>query len=120
MITATALGLATCPVTLHRDHDARHLLGLRDDQRCATPSPSATPTPPHAQPGSAHAGHAGNSSTTTATAASRPPRHPANPASPTEGNDNFPIPPDRHPNRPDDGKPAHRRHLRRIRTGVSA
>lgn len=34
MIIATALGLATCPVTLHRDHDARPLLGLADGQRC--------------------------------------------------------------------------------------
>ncbi len=49
MITATALGLATCPVTLHRDHDARHLLGLREGQRCryalaiGHPHPSARP-----------------------------------------------------------------------------
>jgi nitroreductase len=49
LITATALGLATCPVTLHRDHTARHLLGLRDGQRCryalaiGHPHPSARP-----------------------------------------------------------------------------
>jgi hypothetical protein len=49
MITATALGLATCPVTLHRDDAARHLLGLRDGQRCryalaiGHPHPSARP-----------------------------------------------------------------------------
>jgi nitroreductase len=49
MITATALGLATCPVTLHRDDAARHLLGLRDGQRCryalaiGHPHPGARP-----------------------------------------------------------------------------
>jgi nitroreductase len=49
MIIATVLGLATCPVTLHHDNRARHLLGLRDDQRCryalaiGHPRPGARP-----------------------------------------------------------------------------
>jgi nitroreductase len=49
MLAATAIGLATCPVTLHRDHGARRLLGLRDGQRCryalaiGHPHPAARP-----------------------------------------------------------------------------
>lgn len=34
MLTAAALGLGSCPVTLHRDEDARAVLGLSGVQRC--------------------------------------------------------------------------------------
>lgn len=34
MLAADALGLATCPITLHRDEDAADLLGLPEGRRC--------------------------------------------------------------------------------------
>ena len=34
MLAADALGLATCPVTLHREDVAADVLGLPDDRRC--------------------------------------------------------------------------------------
>lgn len=49
MLAAATIGLATCPVTLHRDGDARPVLGLGPDQRCryvvalGHPRPGARP-----------------------------------------------------------------------------
>lgn len=49
MLAADALGLATCPITLHREEVAAEVLGLPDDRRCryavalGYPSPSAAP-----------------------------------------------------------------------------
>jgi len=34
MLAAAAIGVATCPVTVHDDAAARPVLGLSDDQRC--------------------------------------------------------------------------------------
>lgn len=34
MLAADALGMATCPITLHRDHQAADVLGLPDGRRC--------------------------------------------------------------------------------------
>ena len=34
MLAADAIGLATCPVTLHRDDEAAAVLGLPDGRRC--------------------------------------------------------------------------------------
>jgi nitroreductase len=34
MLAADALGLASCPITLHREADARAILGLPDGARC--------------------------------------------------------------------------------------
>lgn len=48
MLAADALGLATCPVTLHREDTAAEVLGLPDGYRCrygvaiGYPAPSAT------------------------------------------------------------------------------
>ncbi len=48
MLAADALGLATCPVTLHRDEIAADVLGLPDGTRCrygiaiGYPAPSST------------------------------------------------------------------------------
>lgn len=49
MLAAQAIGVASCPITLHRDEDARRLLGVPDDRRTryavsfGYPSPSAAP-----------------------------------------------------------------------------
>lgn len=49
MLAADALGLATCPITLHRDEMASEILGLPDGARCryaiaiGYPSPRAAP-----------------------------------------------------------------------------
>lgn len=49
MLAADAIGLATCPITLHRDADAAEVLGLPDGRRCryaialGYPAPSAGP-----------------------------------------------------------------------------
>lgn len=49
MMAADALGMATCPITLHRDHDAARVLGLPADRRCryaialGYPAPNARP-----------------------------------------------------------------------------
>lgn len=49
MLAADALGLATCPITLHREEVAAEVLGLPDGRRCryavalGYPSPSAAP-----------------------------------------------------------------------------
>ena len=49
MLAADALGMATCPITLHSDADAAHVLGLPPGWRCryaislAYPSPTAQP-----------------------------------------------------------------------------
>lgn len=48
MLAADAIGVASCPITLHRDADAADVLGLGDGQRCryaialGYPSPAAT------------------------------------------------------------------------------
>ena len=34
MLAADALGMASCPVTLHRDHVAAEVLGLPEGRRC--------------------------------------------------------------------------------------
>ena len=34
MLAAKAIGVASCPITLHRDDDARSVLGVPDDRRC--------------------------------------------------------------------------------------
>lgn len=34
MLAADAIGVATCPITLHRDEDAARVLGLPDGRRC--------------------------------------------------------------------------------------
>lgn len=34
MLAADAIGVATCPVTLHRHHDTATVIGLPDDRRC--------------------------------------------------------------------------------------
>ncbi len=50
MLAADALGLATCPITLHRDEIAHEVLGLPDGSRCryaiavGYPAPGAGPT----------------------------------------------------------------------------
>ncbi len=50
MLAADALGLATCPITLHRDEMASEVLGLPDGYRCryavtvGYPAPGAGPT----------------------------------------------------------------------------
>ena len=50
MLAADALGLATCPITLHRDPDAARVLGLPQGWRCryaislGYPAPSARPS----------------------------------------------------------------------------
>ena len=49
MLAADALGMATCPITLHRDHEAAGVLGLPADRRCryaialGYPDPAARP-----------------------------------------------------------------------------
>lgn len=49
MLAADALGLASCPITLHRDEVAAEVLGLPEDRRCryavavGYPSDSAAP-----------------------------------------------------------------------------
>ena len=49
MLAADALGLASCPITLHRDADAADALGLPEDRRCryaiaiGYPAPGAGP-----------------------------------------------------------------------------
>ena len=49
MLAADAIGLATCPVTLHRDEIAADVLGLPEDRRCryavaiGYPAPTAEP-----------------------------------------------------------------------------
>ena len=49
MLAADALGMATCPITLHRDQDAAAVLGLPAGWRCryaialGYPAPSARP-----------------------------------------------------------------------------
>ena len=49
MLAAAAIGVASCPITLHRDRDAADLLGLRADQSCryavalGYPAPDAHP-----------------------------------------------------------------------------
>ncbi|NND01704.1 MAG: nitroreductase family protein [Acidimicrobiia bacterium] len=49
MLAADALGMATCPITLHRDEMAFEVLGLPEGRRCryaiaiGYPSPSAAP-----------------------------------------------------------------------------
>lgn len=49
MLAADALGLATCPITLHREEIAAEVLGLPDGRRCryavaiGYPAPSAEP-----------------------------------------------------------------------------
>jgi nitroreductase len=49
MLAADAIGLATCPITLHRSDDAGEVLGLPDGARCryavvvGHPAPSAGP-----------------------------------------------------------------------------
>ena len=49
MLAADALGLATCPITLHRDEVASDVLGLPEGRRCryaisvGYPAESATP-----------------------------------------------------------------------------
>ncbi len=49
MLAADALGLASCPITLHRDGDAAEVLGLPEGRRCryavvvGHPAPSAEP-----------------------------------------------------------------------------
>ena len=49
MLAADALGMATCPITLHRDHDAAPILGLPPGWRCryaialGYPAPTARP-----------------------------------------------------------------------------
>ena len=49
MLAADALGLATCPITLHRDEVAAEVLGLPEGRRCryavAVGYPSETATP---------------------------------------------------------------------------
>jgi nitroreductase len=49
MLAADALGLATCPITLHRDQQAAEVLGLPGDRRCryavAVGYPAASATP---------------------------------------------------------------------------
>jgi nitroreductase len=50
MLAADAIGLATCPITLHRDEVARDILGLPEGVRCrfaitvGYPTPTAGPT----------------------------------------------------------------------------
>ncbi len=49
MLAADALGMATCPITLHRDQDAARVLGLPPGWRCryaialGYPAPNARP-----------------------------------------------------------------------------
>ncbi|HEX2153922.1 MAG TPA: nitroreductase family protein [Acidimicrobiia bacterium] len=49
MLAAKAIGVASCPITLHRDEDARRLLGVPEDRRTryavalGYPSPTAAP-----------------------------------------------------------------------------
>ena len=49
MLSADALGMATCPVTMHREHDAAAVLGVPEGWRCryviaiGYPAPSAEP-----------------------------------------------------------------------------
>ena len=49
MLAADALGMATCPITLHSDEDAARVLGLPPGWRCryaislGSPSPTAQP-----------------------------------------------------------------------------
>ena len=49
MLAADAIGLATCPITLHRDEVAGEILGLPEGRRCryaiaiGYPAPSAQP-----------------------------------------------------------------------------
>lgn len=49
MLAAKAIGLATCPVTFHRDDEVRPILGLPDSARCrygiavGYPDPRAAP-----------------------------------------------------------------------------
>lgn len=49
MLAADAIGLATCPITLHRDEIAADVLGLPDGRRCryavaiGYPAPSSEP-----------------------------------------------------------------------------
>jgi nitroreductase len=49
MLAADAIGMATCPITLHRDHLAAEVLELPEGRRCryavaiGYPSPSAEP-----------------------------------------------------------------------------
>lgn len=49
MLAAKAVGVASCPITLHRDADARTLLDVPDDRRCryavALGYPAATAAP---------------------------------------------------------------------------
>ncbi len=49
MLAADAIGLASCPVTLHRDDVAREVLALSGDRRCryaiAIGHPDTTPRP---------------------------------------------------------------------------
>lgn len=49
MLAADAVGLASCPITLHRDDEASRILGLPGDRRCryavaiGYPAPSSAP-----------------------------------------------------------------------------
>jgi len=49
MLAADAIGMATCPITLHRDHLASEVLGLPEGRRCryavaiGYPAPTAGP-----------------------------------------------------------------------------
>ena len=49
MLAADALGMATCPITLHSDEDAARVLGLPPGWRCryaislGSPSPTSQP-----------------------------------------------------------------------------
>lgn len=49
MLAAATIGVASCPITLHREQQAAEVLGLRDGQRCryavtlGYPAPSAKP-----------------------------------------------------------------------------
>jgi nitroreductase len=45
MLAADAIGLATCPITLHRDEMTHDILGLPDDARCRFAITVGYPTP---------------------------------------------------------------------------
>jgi nitroreductase len=45
MLAADAIGLATCPITLHRDEVARDILGLPEGVRCRFAITVGYPTP---------------------------------------------------------------------------
>ena len=52
MPAADALGMATCPITLHSDEDAARVLAFLRAGVAATPSRSDTRAPPPNLPGS--------------------------------------------------------------------